>query len=109
MEELSAMARLKSMRSASRSFDSSTWCSRSHTPARCRAFNRRQQLERDHPFQAADKPLPAVARALVTGFVFGPEADCSMRTRTPPFVGVSVQVTTVFSPLAASSPKAFQL
>ncbi len=45
MEELSAMARLKSMRSASRSFDSSTWCSRSHTPARCHAFNRRQQLE----------------------------------------------------------------
>lgn len=61
----------------------------------------------DHPFQAADEPLPAVARALVVGLFFGP--DCSMRTRTPLFVAVSVQVTTVFSPFAASSPEAFQL
>jgi hypothetical protein len=28
----------------------------------------------------------------------GRKPDCSMRTRTPPLVGVSVQVTTVFSP-----------
>ena len=39
----------------------------------------------------------------------GRKPDCSMRTRTPPVVGVSVQVTTVFSPFAASSPEAFQL
>ena len=44
IEELSATAREKSMRSAWRSFDSSTWCRRFHTPARCHAFSRRQQV-----------------------------------------------------------------
>ena len=43
-EELSATAREKSMRSAWRSFDSSTWCRRFHTPVRCQAFSRRQQV-----------------------------------------------------------------
>jgi hypothetical protein len=32
-----------------------------------------------------------------------------MRTCVPPFVGVSVQLTTVFNPFAASSPEEFQL
>lgn len=45
MEELSAMARLKSMRPAPRSFDSSTRCKRSHTPASCQSLSRRQQLD----------------------------------------------------------------
>ncbi len=44
MEELSATAREKSMRPAWRSFDSSTWCNRSHTLARCHALSRRQQV-----------------------------------------------------------------
>ncbi len=44
MEELSATAREKSMRSAWRSFDSSTWCRRFHTPVRCQALSRRQQV-----------------------------------------------------------------
>jgi len=44
IEELSATAREKSIRSAPRSFDSSTWCSRSHTLARCHASSRRQQV-----------------------------------------------------------------
>jgi len=44
MEELSAMARRKSMRSASRSFASNTWCNRFHTRARCQARSRRQQV-----------------------------------------------------------------
>jgi hypothetical protein len=39
----------------------------------------------------------------------GRKPDCSMRTFVPPFAGVSVQVKTVFSPPAASSPEAFQL
>jgi hypothetical protein len=44
MEELSATAREKSIRSAPRSLDSSPWCSRSHTLARCQALSRRQQV-----------------------------------------------------------------
>jgi hypothetical protein len=44
MEELSATAREKSMRSAWRSLESSTWCNRSHTLARCHALSRRQQV-----------------------------------------------------------------
>ncbi len=44
IEELSATAREKSMRSAWRSFESSTWCRRFHIPARCQRFNRRQQV-----------------------------------------------------------------
>ncbi len=44
IEELSATAREKSMRSAWRSFESSTWCRRFHTPARCQPFSRRQQV-----------------------------------------------------------------
>src|SRR5260370_10599705 len=43
-EELSVTAREKSMRSAWRSFDTSTWCRRFHPPGRCRRFNRRQQV-----------------------------------------------------------------
>jgi len=50
MEELSATAREKSMRSAWRSLESSTWCNRSHTLARCHALSRRQQvLPEPHP------------------------------------------------------------
>ena len=64
---------------------------------------------RGHPFQSADVPLPAIVCALIVGLVFRLEANCSMRTRTPPFVGVNVQVTMVFSPPFASSPDAFQL
>jgi len=45
MEELSAMARLKSIRSASRSLDNSIRCKRSHTPASCQSLSRRQQLD----------------------------------------------------------------
>src|SRR5487761_2631379 len=44
IEELSATAREKSIRSAPRSFDSSTWCNRSQTLARCHASSRRQQV-----------------------------------------------------------------
>src|SRR5713226_2123155 len=44
IEELSATAREKSMRSAWRSFESITWCRRFHTPVRCQAFSRRQQV-----------------------------------------------------------------
>jgi len=44
IEELSATTREKSIRSAPRSFDSSTWCSRSQTLARCHASRRRQQV-----------------------------------------------------------------
>jgi len=44
IEELSATARDRSSRSAPRSFDSSTWCRRSHTLARCHASSRRQQV-----------------------------------------------------------------
>ena len=44
IEELSATAREKSIRSAPRRFDSSTWCNRSHTLARCHASSRRQQV-----------------------------------------------------------------
>ena len=44
IEELSATAREKSIRSAPRSFDSNTWCNRSHTLARCHAASRRQQV-----------------------------------------------------------------
>lgn len=47
MEELSATAREKSMRSASRSLESSTWCRRFHTPALCHALSRRQQVDPD--------------------------------------------------------------
>jgi hypothetical protein len=43
-EELSATAREKSMRSAWRSFESSSWCNRSHTLARCHALSRRQHV-----------------------------------------------------------------
>jgi hypothetical protein len=45
MEELSAMARLKSIRSASRSLDNSIRCKRSHTPASCQSLSQRQQLD----------------------------------------------------------------
>ena len=44
MEELSAMAREKSIRLACRSFDSSTWCNRRQTPTRCQLWSRRQQV-----------------------------------------------------------------
>lgn len=44
IDELSATVRERSMRSAWRSFDSSTWCNRSHTLPRCKAFRRRQQV-----------------------------------------------------------------
>jgi hypothetical protein len=64
---------------------------------------------RDHPFQAADEPLPAVARALVVGLLFGPEArllhaheDAALRRRQRP------SNDGLRSP-AASSPEAFQL
>ncbi len=42
--ELSAIAREKSILSASRKRASSTWCSQSHTPASCHARKYRQQL-----------------------------------------------------------------
>ena len=45
MEELSATAREKSMRSAWRSFDSSTWCRRFQTPALCHLLSRRQHVD----------------------------------------------------------------
>lgn len=44
IEELSATTREKSIRSAPRSFDSSTWCNRSQTLALCHASSRRQQV-----------------------------------------------------------------
>lgn len=44
IDELSATASEKSILSAPRSLESSTWCSRSHTPARCHASSRRQQV-----------------------------------------------------------------
>jgi hypothetical protein len=53
MEELSAQARLQSMRSASRSWRSSSRCRRSHTPAACQSRSRRQQVTPDpHPISA---------------------------------------------------------
>jgi len=61
------------------------------------------------PLQAAEVALPAIVRALVIGLVFGPEARLLHAYENTPLVGVSVQVTTVFSPSAASSPDAFQL
>lgn len=45
MEELSAIARLKSTRSTSRSLDNSSRCRRSHTPVSCQSLSRRQQLD----------------------------------------------------------------
>jgi hypothetical protein len=47
MEELSATAREKSMRSAWRSLESSTWCRRFHTPDLCHARRRLQQVDPD--------------------------------------------------------------
>ena len=53
MEELSMQARLQSMRSASRSWRSSSWCRRCHTPAACQSRSRRQQVTPDpHPISA---------------------------------------------------------
>jgi hypothetical protein len=50
MDELSTQARLQSMRSASRSWRSSSWCRRCHTPAACQSRSRRQQVTPDpHP------------------------------------------------------------
>ncbi|SPJ17978.1 hypothetical protein SBBP2_570078 [Burkholderiales bacterium] len=37
----------------------------------------------------------------------GRKPDCSIRTSTPPLVGLSVQVTTVSNPFAAYAPEAF--
>jgi hypothetical protein len=44
MEEESTQARFQSMRSASRSRRSNSWCRRVHTPASCQSRNRRQQV-----------------------------------------------------------------
>ncbi len=53
MDELSMQARLQSMRSASRSWRSSSWCRRCHTPAACQSRSRRQQVTPDpHPISA---------------------------------------------------------
>lgn len=50
MEELSATAREKSSCLAPRSSESSTRCSRLHTPRRCQCFSRRQQvITEPHP------------------------------------------------------------
>src|SRR4030095_13466538 len=44
MEELSAIAREKSSRSAPRNSESNTRCSRLHTPRRCQYLSRRQHV-----------------------------------------------------------------
>jgi hypothetical protein len=53
MEELSAIAREKSIRSASRSLESRVWCRRVQTPALCQALSRRQQVTPEpHPISS---------------------------------------------------------
>jgi hypothetical protein len=47
------------------------------------------------PFQAADKPLPAVVRALVAGLLFGGGNPTAHAHESPPFVGLSIQAMTV--------------
>lgn len=79
IEELSAMAREKSNWSAPRSFDSSTLCSRSHTPRRCHSLSRRQQvIPEPHPISLGSisqgmpdlntNKIPVTTRRLHNGF-----------------------------------------
>ena len=88
IEEESAMAREKSMRSAARSLESSKRCSRSHTPASCQALSRRQQVIPDpQPISLGSisqgipdrktNRIPVSARRLSIGFRPG----CRLRRR----------------------------